>query len=142
MDSAPRRRRRKWGAGFAQINIVILLRSGSGIIGATSRRSFTASTSCVDWTDAPHVRDQEIAAGSYAAYGPRLPRGASVGTYEAEAVRKIQGSIRLHIESLRRHRRPVRKPRRKSTVVNVVAVVGQVKERSSGFGVTKGGRLE
>ena len=77
-----------------------------------------------------------------AEYVPRLTRCVAVGTSETEAVRKIQGAIRLHIESLRGHGTPVRELRCMATVVDVVAVAGQVKDRSSGFGVTRGGRLE
>lgn len=74
--------------------------------------------------------------------GPRLTRCVALGTPETEAVRKIQGAIRLHIESSRGYRAPVRELRCKATVVDVVAVAGQVKDRGSGFGVTRGGRLE
>lgn len=79
---------------------------------------------------------------NYADYVPRLTGCVAVGTSEAEAVRKMLGAIRLEIESLRGQRKPVREPRCKPTVVDVVAVAGQVKDRSSGFGVTRGGRLQ
>ena len=71
---------------------------------------------------------------NYEDYVPRLTGCVPVGTSKAEAVRKIQGALRLQIESLLGHHKPA--------VVDVVAFVGHVKDRSSGFGVKRGGRLE
>lgn len=70
---------------------------------------------------------------NYADYVPRLTECVAVGTSEAEAGRKILGAIQLEIESLRGQRKPVREPCCKPTVVDVVAVAGQVRDRSSGF---------
>lgn len=69
-------------------------------------------------------------------YVPRLTRCVALSNSETEAVRKIPGAIRLNIESLRGYRTPVRELLWKATVVDVVAVAGQVRDRSSGFGVT------
>ena len=79
---------------------------------------------------------------NYADYVPRLTGCVAVGTSEAEAVRKMLGAIRLEIESLRGQRKPVWDQLYKAAVVDVVAVVGQVKDRSYGLGVKRGGRVE
>lgn len=79
---------------------------------------------------------------NYADYVPRLTGCIAVDTSEAEAFRKILGAVRLEIESLRGQRKPVWDQLCKAAVVDVVAVLGQVKDRTSGFGVTRGGRLE
>lgn len=61
---------------------------------------------------------------NYATYVLGLPGCVATGASEAEAVRKIRGAIRFHIESLCKHHEPVPEPRCKETVVDVVTFPG------------------
>ena len=49
--------------------------------------------------------------GSHSSYVPDLPGCVSCGETAEEARTLIQEAIRLHIDSLRRHREPVPEPR-------------------------------
>ena len=62
---------------------------------------------------------EKAADGSYSAYVPDLPGCVSCGDTREEVKQLIQRAIRLHIESLRRHREPVPEPTTSACLIQV-----------------------